>query len=59
MQERDIFTDKYNCQGTNSFTAMPIIFDALQSALIEETGFQNEQLALIHPAGAVGARLNK
>jgi len=52
-------TDKYNCQGTTSFTAMSIIFDALQSALIEETGFQNEQFARIHPAGAVGARLNK
>ena len=49
----------YNCQGTTSFTAMSIIFDALQSALIEETEFQNEQFALIDPAGAVGARLNQ
>jgi len=52
-------TDKFNSQGTTSFTAMCIIFDALQSALIEETGFRNEQFARIHPGGAVGERLNK
>jgi len=52
-------TDKYNSQGTTSFTAMSIIFDALQSALIEEIGFQNEQFARIHPGGAVGERLNR
>ena len=51
-------TDKYNSQGTTSFTAMNIIFDALQAALIETTGFMNEQFALIHPAGAVGEKLN-
>lgn len=50
--------DKYNSQGTTSFTAMCVIFDALQSALIEETGFENEQFARIHPGGAVGQRLN-
>ena len=52
-------TDKYNCQGTTSTTALCVIFHALQTALIEETGYQNEQFALIHPGGAVGARLNK
>ena len=31
---------------------------ALQAALIEETGYQAEQFALIHPGGAVGERLN-
>ncbi|MEI8200457.1 MAG: SIS domain-containing protein [Eubacteriales bacterium] len=51
-------TDKYNSQGTTSFTAMSIIFDAIQSALIEETGYTNDQFALIHPGGAVGERLN-
>jgi D-arabinose 5-phosphate isomerase GutQ len=51
-------TDKYNSQGTTSFTVMNIIFDALQAALIETTGFLNEQFALIHPGGAVGERLN-
>ena len=52
-------TDKYNCQGTPSPTSLCVIFHALQTALIEETGYKNEQFALIHPGGAVGARLNK
>ena len=52
-------TDRWNTQGTSSFTAMNVIFDALQAALIEETGFQPEQFALIHPGGAVGERLNE
>ena len=50
--------DRYNAQGTTSFTVLSVLFDALQAALIEETGFQNEQFALIHPGGAVGERLN-
>lgn len=52
-------TDKYNSQGTTSTTALCVIFHALQTALIEETGYKNEQFALIHPGGAVGERLNK
>ena len=52
-------TDKYNAQGTTSTTALCMIFHALQAALIEETDYQNEQFALIHPGGAVGERLNK
>lgn len=52
-------TDKWNSQGTTSSTALCMVFHALQTALIEETGFQNEQFALIHPGGAVGERLNK
>ncbi len=52
-------TDRYNSQGTSSFTALAAVFDALQTAVIEETGYKNEQFALIHPAGAVGKRLNK
>lgn len=51
-------TDKYNSQGTTSFCVLNAIFDALQTALIEETGYKNEQFALIHPGGAVGERLN-
>lgn len=51
-------TDKYNAQGTTSSTALCVIFHALQTALIEETDYQNEQFALIHPGGAVGERLN-
>lgn len=52
-------TDKYNCQGTTSSTSLCVIFHVLQTALIEETDFQNEQFALVHPGGAVGERLNK
>lgn len=52
-------TDKYNCQGTTSSTALAVIFHVLQTALIEETDFKNEQFALVHPGGAVGERLNK
>ena len=52
-------TDKYNAQGTTSTTALCVIFHTLQTALIEETGFLNEQFAVIHPGGAVGERLNK
>lgn len=50
--------DKYNCQGTTSFTVTSAIFDALQTAVLEYTDFQNGQFAIIHPAGAVGKRLN-
>ena len=52
-------TDRHNSQGTSSFAATNAIFDALQSALIEETDYKNEQFALNHPGGAVGARLNR
>ena len=51
-------TDKYNCQGTTSTTALCMIFHALQTALIEQTDYRVEQFALIHPGGAVGERLN-
>ncbi|MBR3300153.1 MAG: SIS domain-containing protein [Clostridia bacterium] len=52
-------TDKYNCQGTTSSTSLAVIFHILQTALIEETDYKNEQFAVIHPGGAVGERLNK
>ncbi len=54
----ELETDKYNSQSTSSFVALSAVFDALQTALIEETGYVNEQFALIHPGGAVGERLN-
>ena len=50
--------DKYNCQGTTSFAVTSAIFDALQAAVLEYTGYSNETFALIHPGGAVGKRLN-
>jgi len=37
---------------------LAVIFHILQTALIEETDFQNEQFAVVHPGGAVGERLN-
>ena len=52
-------TDKHNMQGTTSTTALCMLFHALQTAVIEETGYQAAQFALIHPGGAVGERLNK
>ena len=52
-------TDKYNAQGTTSSTSLAVIFHTLQTILIEELDYQNEQFALIHPGGAVGERLNK
>ena len=51
-------TDKWNAQGTTSSTALCMIFHAIQAAMIEQTGYQAEQFALIHPGGAVGERLN-
>ncbi len=51
-------TDKWNAQGTTSSTALCMIFHSLQAAIIEHTGYQAEQFALIHPGGAVGERLN-
>lgn len=51
--------DKYNMQATASYVATIALFDALICALIEETDYQKEQFALIHPGGAVGERLNK
>lgn len=50
-------TDKYNCQGTTSSTALAVIFHVLQTALMEEMDFKNEQFAVVHPGGAVGERI--
>ena len=52
-------TDKYDSQGTTSSTSLCVIFHTLSTALLEETDFQNEQFAVIHPGGAVGERLNQ
>ncbi len=52
-------TDKYDSQGTSSFAAMNAVCDALQAALVEETGFEIGRFAVIHPGGAVGERLNR
>lgn len=51
--------DPDNCQGTTSFAVTNAIFDALQTAVIGKTGYRKENFAVIHPAGAVGKRLNQ
>ncbi len=51
-------SDKYNYMATASFVATIALFDAMLVAIMEETNYQYEQFALIHPGGAVGARLN-
>jgi D-arabinose 5-phosphate isomerase GutQ len=51
--------DKYNSQGTTSFIVLSSIFDALQTALIEEMNYTIEKFAVVHPGGAVGKRLKK
>lgn len=50
--------DKYNSQGTASFAVTCAVFDALQTAVLENTGFEVKSFALNHPGGAVGERLN-
>ncbi len=52
-------SDKYNVMATSSFVATIVIFDAMIAAIMEETNYQLEQFALIHPGGAVGELLNK
>ena len=51
--------DPDNCQGTTSFVVTNAVFDALQTAVILQTGFGKNDFAVIHPGGAVGKRLNK
>lgn len=51
-------SDKYNMMATSSFMATIAICDALLVALMEETDYQKEQFASIHPGGAVGQMLN-
>ncbi len=51
--------DRYSCQGTTSSTALCVIFQILQTAIIEEIDFPLENFALVHPGGAVGERLNE
>ncbi len=51
-------SDKYNMQATASYVMTIALFDALICALMEETGYTKDMFALIHPGGAVGARLN-
>ncbi len=52
-------SDKLNIMATTSFVVTVAIFDAMLTAIMEETGYQLEQFALIHPGGAVGKKLNE
>lgn len=52
-------SDQYNAMATASFIATVALFDAMLVAIMEETGYQLKEFALIHPGGAVGKRLNK
>ncbi|NLX66514.1 MAG: SIS domain-containing protein, partial [Bacteroidales bacterium] len=52
-------SDPLNVMATTSFVVTIAIFDALLAAIMEDTGYQLAQFALIHPGGAVGNRLNK
>ncbi len=57
--EIDQESDKYGIMATSSFIATVAIFDAMLSAIMEETGYKLEQFSLIHPGGAVGKLLEK
>jgi D-arabinose 5-phosphate isomerase GutQ len=52
-------SDKLNIMATSSFITTVALFDAMLTAIMEETDYKLEQFALIHPGGAVGDRLNK
>ncbi|WP_298649920.1 SIS domain-containing protein [uncultured Proteiniphilum sp.] len=51
-------SDPLNIMATSSFVVTVAIFDAMLSAIMEQTGYKIEQFALIHPGGAVGKKLN-
>ena len=64
-QQSDVWLDvsvaeeacSFNLAPTASTTAGLAMGDALAVALLEERGFQAEDFALLHPAGALGRRL--
>lgn len=48
---------RFNMLATASTMAVIAVFDAVCIALMQMTGYSREQFAVIHPGGAVGARL--
>ncbi|NHB85098.1 SIS domain-containing protein [Tessaracoccus sp. HDW20] len=52
-------SDPLNVMATTSNTVTGALLDALLAGVMELTGYRIEQFALIHPGGAVGARLNQ
>ena len=49
----------FNMLATASTLAVIAVFDAVCIALMHLTGYTREQFAVIHPSGAVGARLQQ
>lgn len=49
--------DKFNMLATTSTMAVTAVFDAICIALMSYTNYTQKQFAVIHPGGAVGARL--
>lgn len=52
-------SDPLNVMATASFVVTIAIFDALLAGIITRTNYTAEQFGVIHPAGAVGARLGQ
>ena len=52
-------SDCLNIMATTSYVVTIALFDAMLNALMVMTDYTLEQFALIHPGGAVGAKLNK
>ncbi|TVR58499.1 MAG: SIS domain-containing protein [Spirochaetaceae bacterium] len=50
--------DPFNMLATTSTTAVIAVFDAIAIVTMQITGYTREQFAVIHPGGAVGARLH-
>jgi D-arabinose 5-phosphate isomerase GutQ len=44
--------------ASTSFIATITLFDAIIAGIMEDSGYKEEQFALIHPGGAVGQLLN-
>lgn len=51
-------SDPLNIMATTSNLVITAIFDALLAAMMTITNYRLEQFGLIHPGGAVGARLS-
>ena len=49
--------DEFDMLATASTLAVIAVFDAICIALMKVTGYTRSQFAIIHPGGAVGARL--
>lgn len=49
--------DQFNMMATGSTLAVISVFDAICILISKEEGYTKEDLALIHPGGAVGKRL--